>query len=303
MNKRLKYFINFTMTLLLFLSIQGAYSMQPVKYVVGFKSYNTNCIIYVNGAKAISNGGDQGPIMAGVTMSAFLENGANTVAFEMASFSDTDGNNKYNPDATCELTVSKRILHEKSEERVILFKLYGSVDEDLKPTGKTSPDYEENQVIEGPVKGTEFYRVSKTFEISGLPEWKWVKATPFEATEENMEKLRQAYREVWNAINAGNEQKFQELSHISFSESAAAAFYPGSWYQSLDFDKDFKKSVGAMPINWDDYKLVILNKGRLVKLENDKERSPLGFKNSEGKLISTYNPYFSLIDGSMIITR
>lgn len=303
MNKWLKFLINFPLLLLIFLSIQGAYSMQPVIYVVGFNSYNSNCVIFVNDAKAISNDGDQGPIMAGLTVSAFLENGMNTVAFEMAPFPDAIGNNNYSPDATCELTFSKRIVHETSEERIALFELFGSIDEDIKPTGRYSPNYEENQVVEGPVKGTEFYRVSKTFEITGLPEWTWTKATPFEPTEENIEKLRQAYVEVWQAINAKNEQKFKELSYISFSEKEKASFYPGSWHDSLGLDKYFQKISGAMPINWDDYKLVILNKGRLVKLENSDGYSPLGFRDQQGKFITSYNPYFSMINGRMIITR
>lgn len=302
MNKRLKYLINITSSLLLLLSIQGAYSMQPVKYVTGFKSYNTMCVIYVNDAKALSNYKSEGPLMAGLTVSAFLENGTNTVAFDMAPFPNTDDNN-YKSDAICELTFSKRILHEQSEERVILFKLLGSVDENLKPTGKTSPDYEENGITETPVKETPFYRVSKSFEISGLPEWTWTKAESFEPTEENIEKLHRAYLEVWQAINAKNEDKFKELSHISFSEKEKASYYPGSWHESLDLDKYFEIISGAMPINWNDYELVILNKGRLVKLENREGFSPLGFKSQEGEFITSYNPYFSLINGEMIITR
>jgi len=275
---------------------------KPVKYGVGFKSYNTRCHIYVNGLKALSNIKRKGPVMAGVTMSAYLENGINAVAFDMAPFPESENTN-YQKDAFCELTVSKTILYDESEERTVLFKLIGKVDEDFQPTGKQSPNYEDSQVVEYPIDGTDFYQVSKSFEMNGLPEWTWTKAIPFEPTEENMQKLREAYLEVWQAINTKNEQRFKELSHISFSEKEIAAYYPGSWYVSLDLDKLLARSYGAMPINWDDYKLVILNKGRLVKLENEQGFSPLGFKNQDDKLITSYNPYFSLIDNKMVLTR
>lgn len=303
MNKQLKYLINIMGPLLFCVSIQGAYSMQPIKYDIGYKSYNTKCAIYVNGAKALANYKRKGPVMAGLTMSAFLENGTNTVALEMAPFTGKDGDKSYQADAVCELKVSKIIVHERSEDELELFKLVGSVDENLKPTGNTSPDYDEHTIKEQPVKGTELYMVSKSFEISGLPEWTWTKATPFEPSEKNMEKLRQAYLEVWQAINTKNEARFKELSHISFSEKEIATNYPGAWHVSLGLHKYFKIISGAMPINWDEYELVLLNKGRLVKLENSKGFSPLGFRNQEGKFITSYNPYFSLIDGSMIITR
>ena len=293
------------MVLFLSLSIVApslAKDSKPVKYGVGFKSYNTRCHIYVNGLKALSNIKRKGPVMAGVTMSAYLENGINAVAFDMAPFPESENTN-YQKDAFCELTVSKTILYDESEERTVLFKLIGKVDEDFQPTGKQSPNYEDNQVIEHPVDGTDFYRVSKSFEMNGLPEWTWTKATSFEPTEENMQKLREAYLEIWQAINTRNEKSFKELSYISFSEKKKAAYYPGGWYDSLGFDKDFEKSVGAIPINWGVYELVVLNKGRLVKLEDNKGFSPLGFRNKDDKRISTYSPYFSLIDGKIVLTR
>ena len=280
-----------------------ANNVDPIKHDVGFKAYNTICIISVNDIPALTNYDIKGPVMAGVTMSAYLENGINSVALDMAPFGEDDGDDSYQENAYCELKTYEITVHKTSEDEIELFKLIGSVDENLQPTGKTSPDYEANQVTEQAVDGTISYRVSKSFEINELPEWTWTKAVSFEPTEENMQKLREAYLEVWQAINTKNEQKFKELSYISFSEKELAANYPGSWYVSLDLDKLLARSHGAMPINWDDYKLVILNKGKLVKLENEQGFSPLGFKNQDDKLITSYNPYFSLIDNKMVLTR
>ena len=302
MNKSLKNLI--AIFFLFFILIKGAYSMQYVKYIVEYQSNNVGCTILVNDVKALWNNDYQGPMMAGVTMSAFLGNGINTISLNMVPISSIkEGYKNYQSNSSCELIGSKIILHETSKDEIELFKLIGSVDEDLQPTGKQSPNYEDNQVVEYPIDGTDFYQVSKSFVMNGLPEWTWTKAISFEPTEENMQKLREAYLEVWQAINTKNEQRFKELSYISFSEKELAANYPGSWYVSLDLDKLLARSHGAMPINWDDYKLVILNKEKLVKLENEQGFSPLGFKNQDDKLITSYNPYFSLIDNKMVLTR
>ena len=293
-----------TMLTLVFIAFfSKANNVDPIKHDVGFKAYNTICIISVNDIPALTNYDIKGPVMAGVTMSAYLENGINSVALDMAPFGEDDGDDSYQENAYCELKTYEITVHKTSEDEIKLFKLIGSVDENLQPTGRTSPDYEANQVTEQAVDGTILYRVSKSFEVSGLPEWTWTKATPFEPTEENMQKLRDAYLEVWQAINTKNKQQFKELSYISFDEKEIAANYPGSWYISLGFDKDFEESVGAMPINWEEYEVVILNKSRLVKLEDDDGFSPLRFKDVNGDLITSYNPYFSLIDGKMILTR
>ena len=293
-----------TMLTLVFITFfSKANNVDPIKHDVGFKAYNTICIISVNDIPALTNYDIKGPVMAGVTMSAYLENGINSVALDMAPFGEDDGDDSYQENAYCELKTYEITVHKTSEDEIELFKLIGSVDENLQPTGRTSPDYEANQVTEQAVDGTILYRVSKSFEVSGLPEWTWTKAIPFEPTEENMQKLREAYLEVWQAINTKNKQRFKELSYISFDEKEIAANYPGSWYISLGFDKDFEESVGAMPINWEEYEVVILNKSRLVKLEDDDGFSPLRFKDVNGDLITSYNPYFSLIDGKMILTR
>jgi len=292
------------MLILVFITFfSKANNVDLIKYNVGYKLNNTLCIISVNGIEALANYERKGPIMAGLTVSAYLENGTNSVALDMAPIGVIEGDDNYQSNAYCELRASKIAAHETSRNRIELFKLIGSVDENLQPTGKTSPDYEANQVTEQAVDGTILYRVSKSFEVSGLPEWTWTKATSFEPTEENMQKLREAYLEVWQAINTKNKQRFKELSYISFDEKEIAANYPGSWYISLGFDKDFEESVGAMPINWEEYEVVILNKSRLVKLEDDDGFSPLRFKDVNGDLITSYNPYFSLIDGKMILTR
>ena len=45
--------------------------MKLVRYVLGFQSYNSQCLTSVNGVMALKNYGDEGPISAGVTVSAY----------------------------------------------------------------------------------------------------------------------------------------------------------------------------------------------------------------------------------------
>jgi len=306
--KRFKLSINLFFALLLLLSTQELYAMKPIKYVLRFNSYNTQCTFSVNNVEAYSNYDQKGPLYAGFTVSAYLENGLNTISFDMAPLSELEDKHTYSADAYCQLNIVKRIINDVTEpDNIDLFQLIASVDQHLQPTVqqlKQSYERELLPVVVGKLNDSEWYRVSQQFEVNDIPEWAWTKAVPFEATGENIAKLRQAYLEVWQAMQDKNISLFKEQNKISFHENEIASNYPDDeWYYSLDFDEDFEESGGMQPINWDSYKVIHFNKGRLVKLVDSNGRSPLIMVDEQGNPISAFNPYFSLIDGKMIITR
>src|SRR5699024_10968763 len=104
---------------------------------------------------------------------------------------------RYDSDSRCELMITKETPDSSSE----YVKLISSVDKNLKPTGKLSPEYEgqshiltkkEYYVLPDKPQAS-YYRIEREFMVSGLPDWAWTKAEKFEPTEENMAKLRAAY--------------------------------------------------------------------------------------------------------------
>ncbi|SUP83974.1 hypothetical protein [Yersinia pseudotuberculosis] len=158
-------------------------------------------------------------------------------------------------------------------------------------------------MIEAPVKGSITYKITRDFTVQGLPDWVWSKAVPFEPTIENMAKLRQAYTELAQLILNKDKVGIQRITQISFSEQEAAeGVKPGSWYDSLDFDKFLPQVFSVDPIKWESFDLVSVNDGRLVKLEH-KGNPPTGFLDKEGKYVFSYAPYFSLINGKIVLTR
>ena len=282
--------------------------MKPITYFLSYQSYDTQCVFSVNEVEALKNYTRKGPLYSGVTITAYLENGLNIVSFDMAPLSELEDKHTYSADAYCQFDITRRIINDFTEpDSFELFQLIASVDQHLQPTvQQLKQSYEKalSPVIARKLDSTKWYRISQQFEVNDIPEWAWTKAVPFEATEENIAKLRQAYLEVWQAMQDKNISLFKEQNKISFHEKEIASNYPDdAWYHSLYFDDYFDKSKGMNPINWDDYKVVVLNKGRLVKLVDNEGESPLTMVDEDGDLLVTFNPYFSLIDGKMILTR
>ena len=76
----------------------------------------------------------------------------------------------------------------------------------------------------------------------------------------------------------------------------------GMWYNSLDIDRKLEESTGTITPDWNDYELEVLLGGRLVRL-NNRGFSPIRLKNTENQGFWGYNPWFSIINGEIVITR
>ncbi|CAK7047031.1 hypothetical protein [Saezia sanguinis] len=293
----------------LFLFPQMLYAANRTPFVphtLYFSAQNALCIASVNQVQIIENYYDEGPLAAGLNITPYLENGANTIAVDVASLTALKGDPTYPADFECRIVI-KAALPEGDTEVIQLVATVAQVDGELQPTGAQSPHYQGSAsagaVTEFEKEGTILYHIEREVTLSGLPEWAWTKATVFEDTPENMEKLRQAYEELWQLMNHQDMAGIQEKARISFEEKEAANHLaPGMWADSLGFDAKFEQSTGAVPIRWDDFELETAMGGRLVRLDN-RGFSPLRLKNQEGKGFWGYNPWFSLIDGELVISR
>ncbi|PSH11094.1 hypothetical protein B7R74_22130 [Yersinia pseudotuberculosis] len=284
-------------------SVLGDNKMPLVKHILYFNIYNSLCMTYANDVETFYNYYNKGPLTSGVNITPFLVNGKNSLSVEVAGLGALEGDETYPADAKCELTITAATSKGETE----VAKIIATADEKDQPTGLTSPDYLGKKggfpVIEAPVKGSITYKITRDFTVQGLPDWVWSKAVPFEPTIENMAKLRQAYTELAQLILNKDKVGIQRITQISFSEQEAAeGVKPGSWYDSLDFDKFLPQVFSVDPIKWESFDLVSVNDGRLVKLEH-KGNPPTGFLDKEGKYVFSYAPYFSLINGKIVLTR
>ncbi|WP_127960390.1 hypothetical protein [Serratia microhaemolytica] len=276
--------------------------MPPVKYLLSFTSYNSVCFTYVNGLTAFDNFDMKGPISAGMNITPYLQNGKNSLSIEVIGLAALQGDEDYPADAKCELRITAATPQDEQE----ITKLVTTANDKLRPTGLTSPDYHGQQgqlpVREGIKAESMLYLITRDITINGIPEWAWTKAEPFQPTAENMAKLQQAYLVLQRLMLNHDAAGIQQMAHFSFSEKEAAEGLPaGSWYESL-FEERLPKIASASPIHWEEYELISTNNGRLVKLDKS-GKSPLRLVDKEGKYVSGYAPYFSLINGKIVLTR
>ncbi len=152
------------------------------------------------------------------------------------------------------------------------------------------------------------YRFSRNIKISGLPEWEWIKATPYTDTPEQRQQLQQAYMAVWQAYNAKDLNTLREQQKVALK---AWAWSTGESEESIFTDQSVYRNIKTtgfkmIPINWDDYRVKIMNQGRMVRLVNksDLRNSPISYyyvDDEDGEtVLATVAPIFSLINGHFV---
>jgi hypothetical protein len=114
------------------------------------------------------------------------------------------------------------------------------------------------------------YRFTQKVSVSGLPKWRWVNATPFTGQPQQVQALKAAYEELWHLFatrdNAAIKQNMKELLS---AWTLATDNSREEIYSNHKFVDGFKNPGFEMiPVNWDDYTVEVMNKGRLVRFVN-----------------------------------
>lgn len=293
------------------------------------------CAIKTNGVLGMDNRNSalagRGYGTSSTNSMLFLENGINNISLEIASLdwftakSDSP-KGKFDPNASCQLS----LIASGNGKTITLNTIYVAINEENEPYEKGTSNKSGSiniskvekikavQIEEGHFmedyfnkydfpKDMDVYRFTKTLSISGLPKWKWTDATPFTGSREQILALQNAYSELWRAFasknnNAIKSQIDESLNAWSISTNTDKA----NIYNDLDFVTDLENSTFKMlPIDWFDYKVEVMNKGRLVRFVNKSAPtfSPVSYlveDDENDELIGTYSPIFSLIDGKFI---
>jgi len=284
-----------------------ANNMSIEKYLISFKSNRSTCILRVNGMPAIENSIIPSRTMsAGINTTAFLGNGENDVELLIgpANYKDKDS---LVPDASCQIVISKDT---KDNSTVVAsFKL--SVDSNGGFTASESPNYHagefNTEVLEGYTKNKKdfgLYKLRSKVIIKGLPKWSWADATP--VTEKDIPKIRKAYSDIWNMMKV---RDLDELKKIATVSSEEMAFAEGSttrmMFASTGFpERVIDKKLTPIPIVWDEYDFLIYANGRLFRLAAGYfQNSPLQFQDENRETVFVYNPYFSIVNGKVVLVR
>ncbi len=272
-------------------------------YVINLSSNKAVCGVKINEMLVMDNNKfREGHYSAGQNISSVLENGKNTLGVIMFNGSVFTGEEKLTPDMWCEIELKK--LSANGDNTLISgLRLNGSSDGKMVVSDKYQNN-SEHIYFGGPSRKSEFdvLEAKNQFNIQGLPQWQWEKATP--VTEDDIPKIRAFYAELRQAFIDKNLDKLKTMGKISWEEMAYADNgSPDIFWKSLNFQERLEQGYKPNTINWDEYTFVTYNDNRVFRYEVGFSRlSPIELINSEGDNYF-YNPYLSIIDGKVTIVR
>lgn len=292
---------------LLSVSSVRAENMIPEKFLVSFKTNKSTCILRINDFPAInSTKARLGTMSAGYNTTAFLANGKNRIELLMGPQKNDDPRTLFS-DSSCMAIISKDTRD--SSKVIASYKLnvdkegsITAVDSSVDDSGKL-----EGRVFEGYTKNKNdfgLYKLESEFYVTGLPRWKWVDATP--VTEQDIPKIKKAYENIWMMMKNHDVENLKSITRISNEETAyAEGTTLGMMFISTNFpSRVLDDKLTPLSIDWSRYKLIKYRDGRLFRMGvGFIQNSPLKFQDSDGNVVFTYNPYFSIIDGKVVLVR
>lgn len=288
-------------------SFLRAETMGDMKYLVSFNTKRSACMAKVNGFPIIDNlTYASGTISTGFNITSFVENGENSIELKMGSIDPNDKNTLY-PDSMCQLTITKDTTNSSQEVTSLIL----SVDDKGNIKASSSSNYDgllnegrvdESQSAES--KEQDLYQVGRRVTLSGLPRWAWVHATP--VSENDLPKIRSAYKEIWGAMKSRDVNALKKMTVISNNEMGRAeGVSADTIFESYDLPRSVvDKSLSLIDLELEEYKLMTYCNGRVFRLGRGiYQISPLKFQDSDGDFPYSYNPYFSIIEGKVVIVR
>ncbi|NRN30888.1 hypothetical protein [Photorhabdus heterorhabditis] len=281
------------------------------KYLLSFKSQRSLCVARINGVMALDNVGSKtGTQSSGFNVTAFVENGQNTMELLMGQKSFDNDTEKFHPESWCEATLTKASPYSDKDEMISHIKLTvddkGNVttreSQSQLPNGKAGFDYAAMSKVEAE-EG--LFAAQKTFTLSGLPDWMWTTARPV-SEKNDMAAIKNFYLEISNTLHQRDLNKLWKMSQPAWEEWAIGEnSRPETFFNSFGFKEilDDKNYVVRAP-DWSRYKLVSYKEGRLFRLEEGAlGSSPLVLDHKATNKNFEYNPYLSIINGKVMIAR
>ncbi|MDQ9128081.1 hypothetical protein RDT67_16780 [Serratia fonticola] len=319
---------------------QSSIAEEPRLYIRSLFNFEyAFCAIKTNGVLGIDNRNSarQGRGFGTSSTAAMLamENGENEISLEFGALGWFDKKAisaseraQFDPQSGCKLELTAM----RGSNNEVLSAIKVGIGMDSLPEAKVSSDEPKYKAISSPVvrdkilaeqvvpghkdskyfslveypHNMELYRFSRQVKVSGLPMWPWVNATPYTGTPEQRKLLEQAYLQAWLAMDNKDLATLHQQQKIAL---AAWAWSTGETEDSIFSDSGIGEDTNnskfkMIPINWRDYDVKIMNKGRMVQLVNksDPSYSPLSYYiDSDGTIfMNTLSPIFSLINGKFV---
>ncbi|REF26743.1 hypothetical protein BDD26_1427 [Xenorhabdus cabanillasii] len=273
--------------------------------LVSFNTQRSLCVLKINGIITLEDISSRtGTESSGYNISAFLENGHNTIRLLMGRMPFDKDTKKFHKESWCEATIRKVSSHD--EQGIIISHIKLTVDEHGNVTTKQSIntnekfDYANMSTTKGEIN---LFAAQKNFSVNGLPNWMWTKATP--VTENDLPAIKVVYQEISNAFSRHDLDKVWKMSQSAWEEWAIADNSSAKiFFDSMDFEENISDKFSVKEPDWKNYKLISYKNGRLFRLERGVlGSSPIIFHNKEKNKNYNYNPYLSIINGKVVIAR
>ncbi|WP_052760884.1 hypothetical protein [Photorhabdus thracensis] len=294
------------------LSAYGKNTMDKVKYITYLETNRARCVLRVNGMYTLSNLNSMtGTISTGYNVAPLLQNGKNTIYIEMAPFRDAEEGYIYrDKDAECKVRLV-RMTPYQSDEITNIIASVADKNGIAEPNSMKSVNFnidtaQSSKITEKNLKDEGIYYAERTVTLNDLPVWAWTTATPLPETEVGTELVKKAYEDIWQIMKNKDLVALQSAAKLTLYEHAQANdSTEQSYFDSYDFKQDFDNGYQAVPIDWSKYKLMRYMGGRLFRFQREhSNNSPLLFENKNNSEDGfTFSPYFSLINGKVIISR
>ncbi|MGV7961742.1 hypothetical protein QPK13_11720 [Photorhabdus tasmaniensis] len=294
------------------LSAYGKNTMDKVKYITYLETNNVLCRLKVNGIYTLSNFGSiSGTISAGYNVAVILQNGKNVISLDMGPLSARDDKYIYKEkDAKCKVRLVRVTPYESNEVTNIITSVVDK-NSTLEPDSTQSVNFnidtaQSSRITTKEYLGEFYYHTERTVTLSDLPVWAWTTATPLPETATSIELVKKAYEDIWQIMKNKDLVALQSADKLMLYEHAQANdSTEQNYFDSYDFKEDFDNGYQAVTIDWSKYKLVRYMDGRLFRFEvENSNNSPLLMEdknNNENGF--TFSPYFSLINGKVVISR
>lgn len=263
-----------------------------------------------------------------------LKNGENTVKITVASLgwfkSDiseiTGDNEKFSNESKCTLDIIR--VNSFSKEKNIITKMEVKINERGIPevyfNGKLDVTVEPkikniqapNKILKNKIYDidyTEFpvkmvtFEFSQSFFLEGIPKWNWTYAESFKSSNEELNKLKKAYLNRWELFNKKDLKGIEKLmSPALINWSIATNSSTKNIFNSYEFNSIFNsKNYNMQPIDWDNFRVQVMNDGKLVRMvyKEDISFSPLtmSYLDEDGdEAVESFSPYFSLINNEWV---
>lgn len=301
-------YLNLLLCLFLLVTIvNGAFAMPKVKYLAEFKTTNAVCLAFVNGVRVFdSTKAKSGTVSTGYDVAALLENGKNDISIWFGPIDENRGTLNFSTPTSCSFTLSAAT----EKNTLLLSSVAADADTNSPLNARRSAYYNgtdlTSAVFEHELSNLPAYEVKRTVTLKEVPKWAWTTATPFKPTPENMQKLKDAYWDIWMAMDQKDLAKMKELTKITVAEEAEqAGMEPDAYFNTYSFRQKFKESKGGLKPDFADFSVRSYCGGRLIRLENKLGHPPLKLQLTDDPDGVAYNymPYLSLVNGKIIISR